>query len=141
MKNKSLKIVMSALAVFLLSGIFYTSNVSALEEQQDQQVEIQNEQNARAIERYNKSVTVKCGNYGTAKVTVTISHNMTTGRKTVYAVDYVKYFDNTYVGTGINSVDTTPSVGSVITGNTIKVKVHYYQFGITSGTGKGTIYL
>lgn len=141
MKNKSLKIVMSALAVLLLSGIFYTGNVSALEDQQDQQVEIQNEQNARAIERYNKSVNVKCGNYGNAKVTVTISHNMTTGRKTVYAVNYEKNFDNTYIGTGINGVDTTPSVGSVISGNTIKVEVHYYQFGIMSGTGKGTIYL
>lgn len=36
---------------------------------------------------------------------------------------------------------STPAVGSVIKGNTIKVEVTAYQFGLQSVTGNGTIYL
>ena len=41
----------------------------------------------------------------------------------------------------VNEVKTTPAVGFVIKGNTIKVEVTVYQFGLQSAKGTVTIYL
>ena len=116
------RLIVSFMTIFLLSGTLTTNQAFAIN---DQKNDIQSEKTSRAIEHYKKSVNVRCGNYGYSKVTVTISHNMTTGRKTVYAVDHEDFFDQTYVKVKFVSVTTTPSVGSVITGNTIKVKYTY----------------
>ena len=64
---------------------------------------------------------------------------MTTGKKMVYSKDYANHFNSGWVN--VPEVKTTPAVGFVIKGNTIKVEVTVYQFGLQSAKGTGTIYL
>ena len=66
---------------------------------------------------------------------------MTTGKKMVYSKDYDTHFDKQWFNVQVSKVKTTPAVGSVIKGNTIKVEVTACQFGLQSVTGNGTIYL
>ena len=53
---------------------------------------------------------------------------MTTGKKMVYSKDYDKHFNSKWDNVHVNEVKTTPAVGFVIKGNTIKVEVTVYQF-------------
>ena len=66
---------------------------------------------------------------------------MTTGKKMVYSKDYYKHFNSKWYNVHVNEVKTTPAVGFVIKGNTIKVEVTVYQFGLQSAKGTVTIYL
>ena len=66
---------------------------------------------------------------------------MTTGKKMVYSKDYDKHFNSKWDNVHVNEVKTTPAVGFVIKGNTIKVEVTVYQFGLHSAKGTVTIYL
>ena len=59
---------------------------------------------------------------------------MTTGKKMVYSKDYDKHFNSKWDNVHVNEVKTTPAVGFVIKGNTIKVEVTVYQFGPVSYT-------
>ena len=66
---------------------------------------------------------------------------MTTGKKMVYSKDYDTHFDKQWFNVQVSEVKTTPAVGFVIKGNTIKVEVTVYQFGLQSAKGTVTIYL
>ena len=125
-------IVLSVLFMMLLTIFGGSSNVNALEN---------NSVTPRAIESYTKEYVVGCGEIGYSRVKLTIKHNMTTGKKMVYSKDYDTHFDKQWFNVQVSKVKTTPAVGSVIKGNTIKVEVTAYQFGLQSVTGNGTIYL
>ena len=65
----------------------------------------------------------------------TLENNSITPRAIeTYTKDYV-------VGCDDYGYSTTPAVGFVIKGNTIKVEVTVYQFGLQSAKGTVTIYL
>ena len=59
----------------------------------------------------------------------------------VYSKDYDKHFNSKWDNVHVNEVKTTQAVGFVIKGNTIKVEVTVYQFGLQSAKGTVTIYL
>ena len=59
----------------------------------------------------------------------------------VYSKDYDTHFDKQWFNVQVSKVKTTPAVGFVIKGNTIKVEVTVYQFGLQSAKGTVTIYL
>lgn len=116
--------------MLLVVQVFGSLNVFAFDNNQ-----------SRAIEKYTRTVDVPCDKFGYVTVKVVISHNMTTGKKMVYSKDYDTHFDKQWFNVQVSKVKTTPAVGSVIKGNTIKVEVTAYQFGLQSVTGNGTIYL
>lgn len=130
MKKTYKKILSLTIALLLVAQFFGSLNVFALDTNQ-----------SRAIEKYTRTVDVTCGKYGYVTVKVVISHNMTTGKKMVYSKDYDTHFDKQWFNVQVSEVKTTPAVGSVIKGNTIKVEVTAYQFGLQSAKGTGTIYL
>ncbi len=125
-------IVLSVVFMMLLTVFGGSLNINALEN---------NSVTSRAIESYTKEYVVGCGEIGYSRVKLTIKHNMTTGKKMVYSKDYDTHFDKQWFNVQVSKVKTTPAVGSVIKGNTIKVEVTAYQFGLQSVTGNGTIYL
>lgn len=116
--------------MMLLTVFGGNSNVNTLEN---------NSITPRAIETYIKDFVVECGDYGYSKIKLTIKYNMTTDKNMVYSKDYDNHFNSGWVN--VHEVKTTPTVGSVIKENTIKVEVTVYQFGLQSVKGKGTIYL
>ena len=122
MKNVYKKILSITIALLLVVQVFGSLNVFAFDNNQ-----------SRAIEKYTE--------IGYSRVKLTIKHNMTTGKKMVYSKDYDTHFDKQWFNVQVSKVKTTPAVGSVIKGNTIKVEVTAYQFGLQSVTGNGTIYL
>ena len=130
MKNVYKKILSITIALLLLVQVFGTLNVFAFDNNQ-----------SRAIEKYTRTVDVPCDKFGYVTVKVVISHNMTTGKKMVYSKDYDKHFNSKWDNVHVNEVKTTPAVGFVIKGNTIKVEVTVYQFGLQSAKGTVTIYL
>ena len=130
MKNVYKKILSITIALLLVVQVFGSLNVFAFDNNQ-----------SREIEKYTRTVDVPCDKFGYVTVKVVISHNMTTGKKMVYSKDYDTHFDKQWFNVQVSKVKTTPAVGSVIKGNTIKVEVTAYQFGLQSVTGNGTIYL
>lgn len=130
MKNVYKKILSITIALLLVVQVFGSLNVFAFDNNQ-----------SRAIEKYTRTVDVPCDKFGYVTVKVVISHNMTTGKKMVYSKDYDKHFNSKWDNVHVNEVKTTPAVGFVIKGNTIKVEVTVYQFGLQSAKGTVTIYL
>ena len=130
MKNVYKKILSITIALLLVVQVFGSLNVFAFDNNQ-----------SRAIEKYTRTVDVQCDKFGYVTVKVVISHNMTTGKKMVYSKDYDKHFNSKWDNVHVNEVKTTPAVGFVIKGNTIKVEVTVYQFGLQSAKGTVTIYL
>ena len=130
MKNAYKKILSITIALLLVVQVFGSLNVFAFDNNQ-----------SRAIEKYTRTVDVPCDKFGYVTVKVVISHNMTTGKKMVYSKDYDKHFNSKWDNVHVNEVKTTPAVGFVIKGNTIKVEVTVYQFGLQSAKGTVTIYL
>ena len=130
MKNVYKKILSITIALLLVVQVFGSLNVFAFDNNQ-----------SRAIEKYTRTVDVPCDKFGYVTVKVVISHNMTTGKKMVYSKDYDKHFNSKWDNVHVNEVKTTPAVGFVIKGNTIKIEVTVYQFGLQSAKGTVTIYL
>ena len=130
MKNVYKKILSITIALLQVDQDFGSLNVFAFDNNQ-----------SRAIEKYTRTVDVPCDKFGYVTVKVVISHNMTTGKKMVYSKDYDKHFNSKWDNVHVNEVKTTPAVGFVIKGNTIKVEVTVYQFGLQSAKGTVTIYL
>lgn len=85
---------------------------------------------ARAIETYTRSVTIQCGPVGSTDVKLTISHNATIGKSWVSAITHKDTINKGYVTAKINSVSTEPAKGTYFTGRiSIKVKVKYTNAG------------
>ena len=137
MKKKIYMIFISIICSILLINLSVTPIMAN---------EINSEENEsliekRAIERYQKSVDIICGLYGYITVTVTIGHNMTTGRMWVDDIAYETHFDNGYQLVYVLDIYTDPEIGSTITGNSITVYVHFSQIGVNHWTESGTIEL
>lgn len=98
----------------------------------------------RAVERYTKTINVDCHDpdWGYVTVKVTIAHNMTTKRMTIDSATGTGHFNALWPGLRFKSVSTSPSVGSVINGSSIKVTIYYTNiFDLTSTTFSNSRYL
>lgn len=98
----------------------------------------------RAVERYTKSVNVACHDpsWGYFTVTATTSHNMTTGRFTLDSAKATSHFNLSWPGVTYKSFSTSPAVGSIINGSSIKVTVYYTNiFDLSSTTYSASDYI
>lgn len=114
-------IVLSVLFTMIISVFSGSLVVNALENN-----------SARAIETYTRSITIQCGPVGYTDVKLTIGHNATTGKSWVSAITHKDTIYKGYITAKINSVSTEPAKGTYFTGRiSIKVKVKYTNAGNT----------
>lgn len=131
--KKFIKLVLCCALVSVMSlATVASTDVFALEEGAS----------ARAIETYTRTTNVQlAGEFGYVKVTLYINHNMTTGKSYISRIEYMEYFNESYILLFGKSLTTDPDIEEVFTG-AIQIKITYkYSNNNTSYTAYGYIQL
>lgn len=114
------KILLFVMCLFLLVLQIFVWNISIIS------VKALDDFEVKAVEHYDRNITIGLGDFGKVGVVVTISHNMTTGKSCVYNVKATPRFNHLYPFLKFNSVSTSPAKGVYFTGPiSIKVTVKY----------------
>lgn len=87
----------------------------------------ENDITPRAMETYTRDITVGCGAIGHTNLTITITHNMTTGNSWISKIDRDDYIYPPFaLICQIKSVKTDPGINDYFTGViSIKITVTY----------------
>lgn len=129
--KKFMKLILCCTLVSVLS-LAGLSQVSALEDGAS----------TRAIETYTRSTNITLNsNHGYVKATITISHNMTTGKSQITKITVQPYFNVSNPFLMSKSITSNPALEEVFSG-AINVKLTYkYQDIYTTYTSYGYIQL